>query len=63
MSTADPLPESIGYETCPICIVDFEEGDDVRMLPCKACVDSSPRDRVLFVETIRNASLRHFSVH
>ena len=46
MSTADPLPESIGRETCPICIVDFEEGDDVRVLPCEgkhvfhqACVD------------------------
>jgi hypothetical protein len=46
MSAADPLPESIGRETCPICIVDFEEGDDVRVLPCEgkhvfhqACVD------------------------
>ena len=45
-SVADPLPESIGRETCPICIVDFEEGDDVRVLPCEgkhvfhqACVD------------------------
>jgi len=43
---ADPLPESIGRETCPICIVDFEDGDDVRVLPCEgkhvfhqACVD------------------------
>jgi len=42
----DPLPESIGRETCPICIVDFEGGDDVRVLPCEgkhvfhqACVD------------------------
>jgi hypothetical protein len=42
----DPLPEAIGRETCPICIVDFEEGDDVRVLPCEgkhvfhqACVD------------------------
>ena len=42
----DPLPESIGRETCPICIVDFEDGDDVRVLPCEgkhvfhqACVD------------------------
>ena len=39
-------PTSIGQETCPICIVDFEEGDDVRVLPClgehrfhKECVD------------------------
>lgn len=39
-------PASIGRETCPICIVDFEEGDDVRVLPCpgqhrfhKECVD------------------------
>lgn len=42
----DPLPESIGRETCPICIVDFDDGDDVRVLPCEgkhvfhqACVD------------------------
>ncbi|KAH9987010.1 hypothetical protein BJV74DRAFT_843152 [Russula compacta] len=42
----DPLPESIGRETCPICIVDFEDGDDVRVLPCEGkhafhqtCVD------------------------
>lgn len=46
MSASDPLPESIGRETCPICIVDFEEGEDVRVLPCEgkhvfhqACVD------------------------
>ncbi|KAJ1304717.1 hypothetical protein OPQ81_005855 [Rhizoctonia solani] len=37
---------AIGVETCPICILDFEEGDDVRVLPCegrhkfhKDCVD------------------------
>ena len=43
---ADPLPESIGRETCPIYIVDFDDGDDVRVLPCEgkhvlhqACVD------------------------
>lgn len=43
----DPLtPEAIGRETCPICIVDFEEGDELRVLPCEgkhrfhqACVD------------------------
>ncbi|KAA1475179.1 hypothetical protein DENSPDRAFT_841916 [Dentipellis sp. KUC8613] len=39
-------PDNIGRETCPICIVDFEEGDDLRVLPCEgkhrfhqACVD------------------------
>lgn len=44
---ADPLiPEAIGRETCPICIVDFQEGDELRVLPCEgkhrfhqACVD------------------------
>ncbi|KAF8161111.1 hypothetical protein B0H34DRAFT_366816 [Crassisporium funariophilum] len=42
----DVVPASIGRETCPICIVDFEEGDDIRLLPCEgkhcfhqACVD------------------------
>lgn len=40
------MPEAIGRETCPICIIDFEEGDDIRVLPCEgkhvfhqACVD------------------------
>ena len=40
------MPEAIGTETCPICILDFEEGDDVRILPCEGqhkfhqtCVD------------------------
>lgn len=40
------MPEAIGTETCPICILDFEEGDDVRILPCEgqhrfhqSCVD------------------------
>lgn len=39
-------PATIGTETCPICIVDFVEGDDLRILPCegkhrfhKDCVD------------------------
>ncbi|KAL4254244.1 hypothetical protein ABKN59_002875 [Abortiporus biennis] len=42
----DVVPDAIGRETCPICIVDFEEGDDLRVLPCEghhrfhqACVD------------------------
>ena len=42
----DVTPQTIGRETCPICIVDFEEGDDLRVLPCEgkhrfhqACVD------------------------
>lgn len=36
----------LGHGTCPICILDFEEGDDLRVLPCegrhkfhKDCVD------------------------
>ncbi|KAG6820730.1 hypothetical protein H0H93_012376 [Arthromyces matolae] len=40
------VPSSIGKETCPICIMDFAEGDDLRVLPCEgkhrfhqACVD------------------------
>ncbi|KAJ7579214.1 hypothetical protein C8J56DRAFT_965107 [Mycena floridula] len=43
---SDVVPDSIGRETCPICIVDFEEGDDLRLLPCEGkhrfhqdCVD------------------------
>jgi len=39
-------PESMGLEVCPICIVEFEEGDDLRVLPCEGkhrfhpvCVD------------------------
>lgn len=42
----DVVPDSIGREICPICIVDFEEGDDIRLLPCEGkhsfhqqCVD------------------------
>ncbi|KAF9531668.1 hypothetical protein CPB83DRAFT_80138 [Crepidotus variabilis] len=42
----DVVPASIGRDTCPICIVDFEEGDDIRVLPCdgkhcfhQQCVD------------------------
>ena len=42
----DVVPAQIGRQTCPICIVDFEEGDDVRVLPCdgkhcfhQQCVD------------------------
>ncbi|OSX66170.1 hypothetical protein POSPLADRAFT_1031290 [Postia placenta MAD-698-R-SB12] len=40
------VPDAIGTETCPICILDFEEGDDLRILPCEGhhrfhrdCVD------------------------
>ncbi|CAE6522568.1 unnamed protein product [Rhizoctonia solani] len=44
---ADELTRvAIGVETCPICILDFEEDDDLRVLPCegrhrfhKDCVD------------------------
>jgi Ring finger domain len=42
----DVMPAAIGRETCPICIMDFEEGDDLRLLPCEgkhrfhqSCVD------------------------
>jgi len=42
----DVVPDAIGRETCPICIVDFAEGDDLRLLPCEGkhrfhqeCVD------------------------
>jgi hypothetical protein len=45
-SSDDVVPAAIGRETCPICIVDFEEGDDLRLLPCEGnhrfhqtCVD------------------------
>jgi len=45
-SAADPLPESVGRKTCLIRIVDIDDGDDVRVLPCEgkhvfhqACVD------------------------
>jgi len=46
VNTEDVVPAAIGRETCPICIVDFEEGDDLRLLPCEGkhrfhqeCVD------------------------
>ena len=42
----DISPDAMGRETCPICIVDFAEGDDIRVLPCEGkhrfhpqCVD------------------------
>jgi len=42
----DVIPASMGRDTCPICIMDFEEGDDLRVLPCEgkhrfhqSCVD------------------------
>jgi hypothetical protein len=44
--SSDVFPAAIGKETCPICIVDFEDGDDLRQLPCEGhhrfhqeCVD------------------------
>lgn len=44
--TEEVVPASMGRETCPICIIDFEEGDDLRVLPCEGkhrfhqqCVD------------------------
>jgi len=46
MDDRDVVPAAIGRETCPICIVDFEDGDDLRVLPCEGhhrfhqqCVD------------------------
>lgn len=43
---SDISPAAIGRETCPICIIDFQEGDDLRVLPCEGkhrfhqeCVD------------------------
>lgn len=43
---ASRVLNSIGKETCPICMVDFENGDDLRVLPCEGrhqfhqeCVD------------------------
>ncbi|KAF8135400.1 hypothetical protein EV363DRAFT_1211911 [Boletus edulis] len=45
-TSSQEMPEYIGRDTCPICIVDFEEGDDLRVLPCEgkhafhqSCVD------------------------
>lgn len=45
-SKEDPTQEMIGTEICPICITEFEEGDDLRVLPCEGkhkfhqnCVD------------------------
>ncbi|KAI9452496.1 hypothetical protein BJY52DRAFT_1124302, partial [Lactarius psammicola] len=42
----DPLPKSIGRMSCPICVIDFDDGDNVRVLPIEhkyifhqACVD------------------------
>jgi hypothetical protein len=45
-NTDDVVLAQIGRQTCPICIVDFEDGDDIRVLPCdgkhcfhQQCVD------------------------
>ena len=32
----DPLLESIGCKMCPICIIDFEDSDDMQVLPCES---------------------------
>ncbi|KAH8985767.1 hypothetical protein EDB86DRAFT_2322137 [Lactarius hatsudake] len=34
-SAADSLPESMGRETCPICIVHFDDRDDVCGMSCE----------------------------
>ncbi|KAF8210297.1 hypothetical protein K438DRAFT_1753035 [Mycena galopus ATCC 62051] len=45
-TAANTIPAGIGRETCPICIVDFEPDDILRILPCsgahrfhQSCVD------------------------
>jgi hypothetical protein len=65
----DLVPDAIGRETCPICIVDFEEGDDLRVLPCEGhhrfhqqCVDQWLLELSSSCPICRQGSLRHFNL-
>lgn len=62
------VPAAIGRETCPICIVDFEEGDDLRVLPCEGkhvfhqqCVDPWLLELSSSCPICRHGALRSFS--
>ncbi len=62
----DLVPDAIGRETCPICIVDFEEGDDLRVLPCEGhhrfhqqCVDQWLLELSASCPICRQGTLRH----
>lgn len=67
MGDQDLVPDAIGRETCPICIVDFEEGDALRVLPCEGhhrfhqqCVDPWLLELSSSCPLCRQGALRHF---
>lgn len=69
MGDQDLVPDAIGRETCPICIVDFEEGDDLRVLPCEGhhrfhqqCVDPWLLELSSSCPLCRQGTLRHFAL-